>query len=217
MKRSLILGAATFSFLFISAALTLGGSAMKLTSNAFQDKGKIPQQYVMQGAGGKNVSLPLSWSGAPGGTKSFAVSLVDPHPVARNWVHWLVINIPPEAASLEEGASLKKMPAGARELKNSFGDLGYGGPQPPRGTGDHPYVVTLYALNVAQLDLPVGTGLTTFQKALDGKVLAQAAITETGAASPTDMGKVMKVLMAKVAGRAAGDQVSAVVKELLTK
>jgi uncharacterized protein YqeY len=49
------------------------------------------------------------------------------------------------------------------------------------------------------------------------RTLAQAAIAETGAASPTDMGKVMKVLMAKVAGRAAGDQVSAVVKELLTK
>ncbi len=49
------------------------------------------------------------------------------------------------------------------------------------------------------------------------RALAQAAVTETGAASPTDMGKVMKVLMPRVAGRAAGDQVSAVVKELLTK
>ncbi len=47
--------------------------------------------------------------------------------------------------------------------------------------------------------------------------LAQAAIAETGASSQTDMGKVMKALMPKVAGRAAGDQVSAVVKELLTK
>jgi uncharacterized protein len=49
------------------------------------------------------------------------------------------------------------------------------------------------------------------------RTLAQAAITETGATSPADMGKVMKVLMANVAGRAAGDQVSAVVKQLLTK
>ena len=49
------------------------------------------------------------------------------------------------------------------------------------------------------------------------RTLAQAAISETGAASPADMGKVMKVLMAKVAGRAPGDQISAVVKELLTK
>jgi hypothetical protein len=47
--------------------------------------------------------------------------------------------------------------------------------------------------------------------------LATAAIAETGAAAPTDMGKVMKALLPKVAGRAAGDQVSAVVKELLGK
>lgn len=49
------------------------------------------------------------------------------------------------------------------------------------------------------------------------RALAQAAITETGAASPSDMGKVMKVVMTRVAGRAAGDQISAVVRELLTK
>lgn len=51
----------------------------------------------------------------------------------------------------------------------------------------------------------------------DLQALAQQAITETGASSQTDMGKVMKALMPKVAGRAAGDQVSAVVKELLTR
>jgi hypothetical protein len=49
------------------------------------------------------------------------------------------------------------------------------------------------------------------------RTLAQAAISETGAAAPADMGKVMKALMPKVAGRAPNDQISAVVKELLTK
>lgn len=47
--------------------------------------------------------------------------------------------------------------------------------------------------------------------------LVQAAITEVGAAGPTDMGKVMKILMPRIAGRAAGDQVSALAKELLTR
>ena len=126
---------------------------MEISSSAFKDGGKIPIQYVMPGAGGKNISVPLSWKNAPSGTKSFALSMVDPHPVAQNWVHWLVINIPARAASLEEGASGKKMPPGSVELKNSFGDIGYGGPQPPKGTGDHPYVFTLYALNVEKLDL----------------------------------------------------------------
>ncbi len=150
---------------------------MKLSSSAFQDGGKIPLPYVMPGAGGKNISLPLSWVDPPAGTKSFALSIVDPHPVARNWVHWLVINIPATATSLEEGASRKKMPAGALELRSSFGDLGYGGPQPPKGTGDHPYVVTLYALSVPRIELDVQTNLAAFQKALEGKPLASAGIT----------------------------------------
>ena len=47
------------------------------------------------------------------------------------------------------------------------------------------------------------------------RALVQAAITETGAASPADMGKVMKLVMPKVAGRAPNDAVSAAVKELL--
>ncbi len=57
-------------------------------------------------------------------------------------------------------------------------------------------------------------------KAMDAgelRSLAQVAIEETGASGPTDMGKVMKALLPKVAGRAAGDQVSAMVRELLTK
>lgn len=49
------------------------------------------------------------------------------------------------------------------------------------------------------------------------RALVQAAITETGAAAPSDMGKVMKVVMPKVAGRAPNDAISAMVRELLTK
>ena len=49
------------------------------------------------------------------------------------------------------------------------------------------------------------------------RAIVQAAITETGAASPADMGKVMKTVMAKVAGRAPNDMVSAAVRELLQK
>lgn len=47
--------------------------------------------------------------------------------------------------------------------------------------------------------------------------LVEAAIVETGAASPADMGKVMKVLMPRLAGRAPGDQVSALVRQVLQK
>jgi Raf kinase inhibitor-like YbhB/YbcL family protein len=164
-------------FLFFSPKTILGGEAMEISSTAFKDGGKIPIQYVMPGAGGKNISIPLAWKNVPAGTKSFCLSIVDPHPVAQNWVHWLVINIPAQVTSIEEGASMKKMPRGSVELKSSFGDVGYGGPQPPKGTGDHPYVVTLYALNVEKLDLGVNTSLSAFKEAIEGKVISTASIT----------------------------------------
>jgi Raf kinase inhibitor-like YbhB/YbcL family protein len=154
-----------------------GGDAMEISSAAFKDGEKIPTQCTMPGAGGKNISIPLAWKNVPAGTKSFALSMVDPHPVAQNWVHWVVIDIPANVSSIDEGASRKKMPPGATELKNSFGDIGYGGPQPPKGTGDHPYVVTLYALNVDKLNLAVSTSLSVFKKTIEGKVIGTASIT----------------------------------------
>ena len=150
---------------------------MKLSSEAFKDGEKIPSQYVMPGAGGRNVSVPLTWANPPAGTQSFALSMVDPHPVARNWVHWLVIDLPGNASSLAEGASGKKMPPGAVELKNSWGELSYGGPQPPKGSGDHPYVVTLYALSVPKLDLKPTAGWAELKQAMAGKILETGTIT----------------------------------------
>jgi len=69
------------------------------------------------------------------------------------------------------------MAKGAMELQNSFAETGYGGPQPPRGSGDHPYVFTLYALSVEKLDLGGNTSLAAFKKALEGKILGSATIT----------------------------------------
>jgi Raf kinase inhibitor-like YbhB/YbcL family protein len=176
MKKCLLL-LTIILILLLNQKNVLGGEAMEISSSAFKDGEKIPIQYVMPGAGGKNISIPLAWKNVPAGTKSFCFSIVDPHPVAQHWVHWLVINIPPQVTSIEEGASKKKMPKGSVELKSSFGDIGYGGPQPPKGTGDHPYVVTLYALNVEKLDLGVNTSLSAFKKAIEGKVIGSASIT----------------------------------------
>jgi Raf kinase inhibitor-like YbhB/YbcL family protein len=164
-------------FLTLTVAYDSGGETMKLSSSAFADGGKIPLQYVRPGAGGKNISIPLSWTAPPPGTKSLALSVIDPHPVARDWVHWLVINLPPGTTGLPEGASGQRMPPGAEELRNSFGSKGYGGPQPPPGSGDHPYVITLYALDVSHLTLDSNASLAAFQKALQDRVLASARLT----------------------------------------
>jgi Raf kinase inhibitor-like YbhB/YbcL family protein len=151
---------------------------MHLSSFAFPDGKLIPTKYAYHGvAGGENVSIPLAWEGAPGETRSFALSIIDPHPVAKNWVHWLVINMPPSASALAPGVSGGLMPPGSKELYNSYGTLGYGGPQPPKGSGPHPYEVTLYALNADTLDLPATSSLSGFLQAIRGKVLASAKTT----------------------------------------
>ena len=164
----------------LPAVLIIGSpqaAALHLSSAAFTDGSAIPGKYARPAAGGHNISIPLKWTGAPQGTKSFALCIVDHHPVAKKWVHWMVINIPLEVTSLPEGASAKNMPPGALEMKNSFGDMGYGGPQPPRGTGSHQYVVTVYALKDPTLDVKPGATLSDFQSAIRGKVLEEASIT----------------------------------------
>jgi Raf kinase inhibitor-like YbhB/YbcL family protein len=176
MKKCLLLLTIVLIALF-NQENVLGGEAMEISSSAFKDGEKIPIQYVMPGAGGKNISIPLAWKNVPAGTKSFCLSIIDIHPIAQNWVHWLIINNPPQVTSIEEGASKKRMPQGSVELKNSWGDIGYGGPQPPKGTGDHPYVVTLYALNVEKLDLGANISLSAFKKAIEGKVIGSTSIT----------------------------------------
>jgi Raf kinase inhibitor-like YbhB/YbcL family protein len=151
---------------------------MHLTSSAFHDNGLIPSKYAHHGVtGGANVSVPLAWGGVPPGTASLALSMIDPHPVARDWVHWLVVNIPPSVTSVAEGASGSRMPAGAMELTSTYGETGYGGPEPPKGSGPHPYVTTLYALDVARLECTLHTSRAAFLTLVDGHVLARAVLT----------------------------------------
>jgi len=151
-----------------------------IRSPLFGDAGPVPSRCANRGVpGGMNISFPLEWGETPAGTKSFVLSVVDPHPVTRNWVHWLVINIPPSVSSLPEGASGKGMPRGSKELQNSFGNMGFGGPQPPRGSGSHPYVITIYALGVESLDLPANTSLSSFQTAVESKAIDSASLTGT--------------------------------------
>ncbi len=147
---------------------------LTLSSQAFENGGLIPVEYAATGvAGGQNISIPYEWRGAPDGTKSFALVLVDLHPVAHSWVHWMVTGIAPEASSLARGASGSAMPAGAVEHPNTSGRSGYSGPQPPIGSGNHEYNATLYALDITSPNPAAGT-LHEFVAAIDGHVLASA-------------------------------------------
>jgi len=101
---------------------------MQLTSTAFNGAQIIAAKYARPA---ENISFPLSWVDAPALTHSFAFSLVDLHPVARKFVHWLVVDLAAETTSLEEAASGSTMPPGSTELKP------YVGPNPPAGTHDY--------------------------------------------------------------------------------
>lgn len=151
-----------------------------LTSPAFADGERMPAVHALSGVGGgRNQSVPLSWAGVPEGTKSLALAMVDRHPVANDWVHWIVVDIPPNTAGLPAGASGNAMPPGSRELLSSYGRRGYGGPAPPAGTGDHDYVFTLYALDVESLSIGERPSAADIERAVAGHVIASATLVGT--------------------------------------
>jgi len=117
------------------------GDNMQLTSSAFKHKEMVPRKFTCQG---EDVNPDLSWADVPEGTKSFALIMDDPDAPVGTWIHWLVKDIPSDITSIAENSVLGK------EVSNSFGRPGWGGPCPP--TGVHRYFFKLYALDVETLD-----------------------------------------------------------------
>jgi Raf kinase inhibitor-like YbhB/YbcL family protein len=160
MKRlppvSLALGCAWFAALLAAAEPT---GKLTLSSTDIPAGGRIADAQVFNGFGcqGGNLSPALAWSGAPTGTKSYALLVHDPDaPTGSGWWHWIVYNIPASTTSLPQGAGdphKHLLPAGALQGRTDFGTAGYGGPCPPPGAAHH-YHFALYALKVASLDLP---------------------------------------------------------------
>lgn len=151
----------------------------QLKSPSYAHNELIPTRYCHTSVvGGRNISPGFEWSDPPIATKSFVLTIIDPHEVAKNWVHWLVVNIPFRERNIVEGVSrTNSLPGGARELINSFGEMGYGGPAPPRGSGVHPYVATVYALNVQQIKIGISSSLRQLMGVIEGKIIAEAGMT----------------------------------------
>jgi Raf kinase inhibitor-like YbhB/YbcL family protein len=151
---------------------------MKLTSPAYRDGETMPARFAtVNVAGGTGVSIPFTWEDPPPATRSFVLALIDTHPVAHGWVHWLVTDIPPETRSLPQGASRPfGIPFPALELPNTAGKRGYGGPQPPVGSGVHDYVANLYALDLAHLDVANDASWQDVREAMSRHVLETAAL-----------------------------------------
>jgi Raf kinase inhibitor-like YbhB/YbcL family protein len=131
---------------------------LQVTSTSFGDGDYIPEVHVLGanaglGCSGGNVSPQLAWSGAPDGTKSFAVTAYDPDaPTGSGFWHWVVVNIPASVSELSAGAGGGQgLPTGALQTRTDFGMPGYGGPCPPVGDHPHRYFFTVFAVGVDQL------------------------------------------------------------------
>jgi Raf kinase inhibitor-like YbhB/YbcL family protein len=151
---------------------------LKLTSSVFQQGGSIPSRYTCEG---QDVSPPLSWSGAPANTKTFALIVDDPDAPdpanpQRVYVHWVVYNLPATAAALPENAAKAALPKGAVQGKNDWGKAEYGGPCPP--IGRHRYFFKLYALDaeLAGLSSPAKADL---ERAMNGHVVGSGELVGT--------------------------------------
>lgn len=152
--------------------------AMTLRSTSFEDGGDIPRANTCEG---DDTSPPLAWSGAPAGTKSFALIVDDPDapdPKApkMTYVHWVLHDIPAGADGLPAAATSGTLPPGTREGLNDWKRAGYGGPCPP--VGRHRYFFKLYALDAPLGDLKPPTK-ATLEAAMRGHVLGQAQLMGT--------------------------------------
>lgn len=140
--------------------------SLVLQSNSFKDGDYLAPLHILSeaygfGCAGGNSSPHLKWSGAPAGTKSFALTCYDPDaPTGSGFWHWLVVNIPPNVTELQLNAGDSKaglMPKGALQTRTDFGAPGYGGPCPPAGDHPHRYLFTVFAVKEASLPVNADT------------------------------------------------------------
>ena len=149
--------------------------SIEVTSAAFQQGITIPKQYTGDGA---DQSPPLRWSEPPSGTKSMALICDDPDAPRGTWVHWVLFDLPTQTRELQEGVSTTAtLPSGAKQGKNDFGNIGYGGPAPPKGKV-HRYFFKLYALAV-NVDLAPGATKAQLEQAMKRHILAEGHLMGT--------------------------------------
>ena len=149
--------------------------SMEVTSSAFADGEGIPVKYTCDG---DDLSPPLAWTGLPDGTKSIALVSDDPDAPGGTWVHWVYYAIPPEVTGLAEKVpTANVLPDGARQGRNDFKKIGYGGPCPPPGS-PHRYYFTVYAVDT-EPELDSGATKMDLLGAIDGHILAEGRLMGT--------------------------------------
>jgi Raf kinase inhibitor-like YbhB/YbcL family protein len=143
--------------------------SLQISSTAFSAGETIPKKFTCNGP---DASPALRWNEPPANTQSFALIMDDPDAPVGTWVHWVLFDLPADTRELAEGvAKQDQLANGARQGRNDFGKIGYGGPCPPPGK-PHRYFFKLYALD-AKLNLKAGATKAEVERAMKGHILAQ--------------------------------------------
>lgn len=137
---------------------------MTLTSTAFENGGRIPDQYTCEG---KDNSPPVQWNNVPETARSLALIVDDPDAPVGTWVHWVLYNLSPETGKLAENDA-----GGGQQGRNDFKKTEYGGPCPPPGK-DHRYYFKFYTLD-RTLNPGEQPQKKHLEKAMEGHILDQA-------------------------------------------
>ena len=141
-------------------------STMTVSSAAFS-QGALPQHFTCHGG---KISPPLDWTGAPSGTKSYAIVVDDAAAPITPFIYWIVFDIPEATTDIQTGPSL---PPGARQADNSLGQASY---DPPCSDDPgHSYRFTVYALS-STLDLPNGASTLSAWQAIAHAAIARGRI-----------------------------------------
>jgi len=154
----------------------MSAMSMKLISSAIAAGQTIPSRHSCEGA---DLSPPLRWSGAPEGTRSFALLCDDPDAPAGTWHHWALFDLPAGTTELAEGYPREAHVGVTRQAINDFGVSGYRGPCPPHGHGTHHYHFKLLALGIDKLAVKEGGKCKDVATAARSHVLATAELIGT--------------------------------------
>lgn len=139
-----------------------------LTSPAFNDGAGIPVKYSCDG---EDVSPRLEWTHPPENTRSYALVVEDPDAPSGTFTHWILYDLPPQMTDLPEGAS-----GPGTSGRNDFQEIGFGGPCPPPGHGEHRYFFRLHALDVEHLGLAKDATRKELDAAIEGHVIGTAEL-----------------------------------------
>ncbi len=164
----------------LSIANTFAQKTFTVSSKDVGGQATKTEEFNGFGCTGKNQSPQLSWSNAPEGTKSYAVTVYDPDaPTGSGWWHWVVVDIPATTNELVTNAgniAAKLAPKGAIQSVTNFGAAGYGGPCPPEKHGLHQYIVTVFALKTDKLGTDANTNPAVVGYNLWSNTLAKASL-----------------------------------------